>query len=77
LSVGVWGNLSESVTLERIYEELVALNEKLSLLEWIILPPEEVSPDELAEIRELEREASEERVPWFEVKGRVEELLRE
>ena len=35
----VWGILSESVTLEKIYEELVALNEKLSLLEWMILSP--------------------------------------
>ena len=77
MSIEVWGNLSESVTLEKIYEELVALNEKLSLLEWIILPPEEVSRDELVEIRELEREAEEDRVPWSEVKGRVEELLRE
>jgi hypothetical protein len=69
--------LSGSVTLEKIYDELVALNERLSLLKWIILPPEVVSPDEIAEIRELEREAAEDRVPWFEVKGRVEELLSE
>ena len=44
-----------SVTLEKIYEELIALNEKLSLLEWIILPPEDASPDELAEIDGLEK----------------------
>jgi len=67
--------LSESVTLEKIYEELVSLNEKLSLLEWMILPPEDVSIDELAEIDGLEKETVEDRVSWSEVKGRVEELF--
>ena len=71
----VWGNLSDSVTLEKIYEELVSLNEKLSLLEWMILSPEDVSADELAEIDGLEKESVEDRVSWSEVKGRVEELF--
>jgi len=55
---------------------LVALNEKLSLLEWMILSPEDVSA-ELSEIDGLEKEAVEDRVSWSEVKGRVEELLCE
>ena len=63
------------MTLEKIYEELVSLNEKLSLLEWMILSPEDVSADELAEIDELEKESVEDRVSWSEVKGRVEELF--
>ena len=57
------------MALEKIFEELVALNEKLSLLELMILSPEVVSSDELAEIDGLEKEAVEDRVSWSEVKG--------
>jgi len=69
--------LSESVTLQKIYREIVALNKKLDVLGWIILPPEELSPEELAEIDVLEEESMKDRVPWSQIKSRVEELLSE
>jgi len=69
--------LSESVTLQKIYREIVALNKKLDVLGWIILPPEELSPEELAEIDVLEEESMKDRVLWSQIKSRVEELLSE
>ena len=67
--------MSESVTLEKIYREIVALNKRMETLGWIILPPVEHTPEELEEIDALEEESVKDRVPWSEMKGRVEELL--
>ena len=67
--------MSESVTLEKIYREIVALNKRMETLEWIILPPVELTREELEEIDALEEESVKDRVPWSGIKGRVEELL--
>ena len=62
--------------IEKIYREVVAIREKLEALERMIVPEEEVSEEELEEIRKLKSESSRgEVVAWSEVKKKVEKLI--
>jgi hypothetical protein len=64
------------VTLEKIYREIVSLSKRIETLELMFIPHEELSPEELEEIDCLEAESLRDRVPWSEIKSRVEELLK-
>ena len=63
--------------IEKIYREVLTIREKLEAIERMIIPGEDVGGEELDEIRALKSEALRgEVVPWNEVKGKVEELIR-
>jgi hypothetical protein len=71
-------SMSEAQTvIEKIYQEVVTIREKLETIERMIIPEEEVSEEELNEIRSLKSESLRgEVVPWSEVKKKVEELIK-
>jgi len=68
--------LTEIVTLDKIYEEIVALRRQVEFLEMRMLPTEELDPEELAELRLLIEESKTDSIPWSELKDRVEELIK-
>ena len=55
--------------LKEIYNEIKRIREKLELLEELIIPKEEVSEEELEEIRKLKEESLRgEHIEWEELK---------
>jgi hypothetical protein len=69
-------HMTEAPTLEKIYQELIAIRDKLDNLERLMVPTEQVTPDEDQEIRALRQEAERgETVPWSKVKARAQKLL--
>jgi len=66
------GTLTETVTLEKIYDEIRALHDRMESLERLILPMEELDPEELAELKLLiEESKSEPGIPWEQVKAKL------
>jgi len=66
-----------NVLIEKIYREVVAIREKLEIIERMIVPEEEVGEEELNEIKKLKMEASKGEVtPWNDVKEKVRKLIR-
>ncbi len=66
-----------NVLIEKIYREVVAIREKLEIIERMIVPEEEVGEEELNEIKKLKMEASKGAVtPWNDVKEKVRKLIR-
>jgi hypothetical protein len=60
--------MSEAL-LKEIYTEILYIRKKLDMLEEIIVPEEEISPEELEEIEELKKESLDgESVRWEEIK---------
>lgn len=68
--------LTETITLEKIYQEIRALHDKIESLERLILPMEDLDPEELSELSLLKEESERDRVPWMEIKNKVEELIK-
>lgn len=63
---------SDKQILEKIYRELITIRKKLDAIERIIIPEEELSNEEIEEIRRLKEEALKgEVVPWDDIKERV------
>jgi len=61
-----------NVLIEKIYREVVAIREKLEIIERMIVPEEEVGEEELNEIKKLKMEASKGEVtPWNDVKEKL------
>ncbi len=59
----------DEMLLEKIYREVVAIRKRLEILERIIIPEEEISEEELNELRKLKQEALKgEIISWDEVK---------
>ena len=66
-----------NVLIEKIYREVVAIREKLEIIERMIVPEEEVGEEELNGIKKLKMEASKGEVtPWNDVKEKVRKLIR-
>jgi len=64
--------------LEKIYRELITIREKLNAIERIIIPEEELSNEEMEEIRRLKEEALKgEVIPWDDVKKRVRDKVED
>jgi len=64
--------------LEKIYRELITIREKLDAIERIIIPEEELSNEEMEEIRRLKEEALKgEVIPWDDVKKRVRDKVED
>jgi len=64
--------------LEKIYREVITIREKLDAIERIIIPEEELSNEEMEEIRRLKEEALKgEVIPWDDVKKRVRDKVED
>jgi len=61
--------------LEKIYREIFCIRKRIEALERMILPVDEMDPEELEEIRVLKGEAKKDRVPWSQIKGKVEKMI--
>ena len=68
--------MTETVTLDKIYEEIKALQRQVKSLEMRMIPEEELDPEEFAELEQLIEESQDDRVPWSELKAKVEELIK-
>ena len=63
--------------IQKIYREVVAIREKLEIIERMIVPEEEVSEEELNEIKKLKIESSKgEITPWNNIKEKVRKLIK-
>lgn len=63
---------ADRVSLTMVYNEIIKMSKKLERFEDIIIPPEEVSKDELQEIEKLKTESLKgEHVRWDELKKRL------
>jgi len=68
--------MTEAPTLEKIYKEVLAIRDKLDSLERLMIPTEQATPEEAAEINALREEAERgETVPWSKVKAKARKLL--
>jgi len=68
--------MTEAPTLEKIYREVLAIRDKLDNLERLMVPTEQVSPQESQEIRTLKEEAERgETVPWSQVKAKIQKQV--
>ena len=55
--------------LKKIYRELIIIRERLEAIEYAIIPEEELSSEEMAEIKRLKEEALRgEAIPWENIK---------
>jgi len=60
---------SNELLLKEIYEEILYIRKKLDILEKIILPEEEITPEELEEINILKNQSlNGENIEWETVK---------
>ena len=65
--------LSETVTLEMIYHEILALRRKVESLEKRMIPGEELDEVEFEEIKTLRAESIiDHGIPWEQVKAKLE-----
>jgi len=68
--------MTEAPTLEKIYREVLAIRDKLDNLERLMVPTEQVNPQESEIIRALREEAERgETVPWSQVKTKIQKLV--
>jgi len=66
-----------NVLIEKIYREVLAIREKLEIIERMLVPEEDVGQEELNEIRRLKEEVSEgEIVLWNGIKEKVRKLIK-
>ncbi len=63
--------MTETVTLEMIYEEILALRKLVESLAVRMLPVEELDPEELAELKLLIEESKTDSVSWEQVKSEL------
>jgi hypothetical protein len=68
--------MTEAPTLEKIYREVLAIRDKLDSLERLMVPTEQVGPQESQEIRALKEEAERgETVPWSQIKTKIQKQV--
>ncbi|MFH0849990.1 MAG: hypothetical protein V1924_03520 [Candidatus Bathyarchaeota archaeon] len=68
--------MTDTPTLEKIYNEIITIRQKLDNLEKLILPTEHITPEEADEINTLKDEATRgETIPWTQVKAKAQKLL--
>lgn len=68
--------MTDTPTLEKIYNEIITIRQKLDNLEKLILPTEHITPEEADEIKTLKDEATRgETIPWTQVKAKAQKLI--
>jgi hypothetical protein len=64
--------------LEKIYHELIIIRKRLEAIERAIIPEEELSSEEMVEIKRLREETLRgEVIPWEDIKKRIRDEVED